>query len=404
MKTFHYRGFAADGKGVTGHIEAAQPKEAREKLAARGILAQTIETPATANRSRWRGAQRGLQAEARSLIYRELAALVKAGFPLATALDMMLDTPDAMGYALSLSPIRDAIREGQSAAMAIREAWPLVSSFELAVLEAGEKSAELPMVLNNLADELDEQTRIRKHILGASAYPLFLLLLAGGIAGAVFGFMIPRFGAMFEDAGLELPWISKLFLAVGHGFLPLFLAGLLLVVAAGWWVRRTWREQGAGRESLERTLLGQRVVRWLLEPVIAQRFAGTLAMLLKSGVPLIDAVQLSGASTGFKTVEHAAERAVEELRHGVPITRALQPISAVQTHLATWIRAGDAGGDLAGMLGEALVRCREVVRRRLDQALQWVEPVMVILVGLLILGVALAILLPILSLNQSIGA
>ena len=141
-----------------------------------------------------------------------------------------------------------------------------------------------------------------------------------------------------------------------------------------------------------------------LEPVIAQRFAGTLAMLLKSGVPLIDAVQLSGASTGFKTVEHAAERAVEELRHGVPITRALQPISAVQTHLATWIRAGDAGGDLAGMLGEALVRCREVVRRRLDQALQWVEPVMVILVGLLILGVALAILLPILSLNQSIGA
>jgi general secretion pathway protein F len=120
-------------------------------------------------------------------------------------------------------------------------------------------------------------------------------------------------------------------------------------------------------------------------------------------VAVAESLRLAGAATGFRSVERAASHAADDLRQGVSFHEAVQSVPAVPALLGTWIRAGDAAGNLTGMLTQAGERCAGVVRRRIDQGLRWVEPVMVVLVGLLVLAVALAILLPILSLNQSIG-
>lgn len=402
MSTFHYRGYDASGKALDGHIEAASPKEARETLAARGILAHAVEGAEAAAAPRRPDRAARLTRTDRGLLYRELGALVRAGFPLAAALDMMLESADNHRFARHLAPVRDGVREGLSAAEAMAGAWPSATAFERAVLEAGERSADLPRVLEELAAELEAQERIRRHIAGACAYPLFLIGLALVIAFGVFGFMLPRFGAMFEEAGLELPWITRFFLGVGRWMPHLLALGFATAAGAAWLVRRYWT--GSGRAGIERGLMAVRPVRWLVEPVIAQRFAGTLSMLLRSGVSPVDGVRMAGAATGFASTAQAAARASEALQQGASVAQALHTLASVQRHIGTWVRAGDAGGDLAGMLAQAAGRCREVVQRRFDQTLRWIEPGMILLVGLLILGVALAILLPILALNQSIGA
>ena len=170
MRTYEYRGFDGAGRAARGLIEALDLKDARERLASRGLLTesvQTAHTQSTRPRHAWR---EPFNLDARAMLYREVGALMRSGLPLAPALDVLIEAPEMGEQRARIAAARDRLREGSSLASALHAMSPAVSAYEVAVIEAGEKTGALDTVLDRLASFLEEQVRLRDRIQSATRF------------------------------------------------------------------------------------------------------------------------------------------------------------------------------------------------------------------------------------------
>ena len=400
MKTFSYKGFDSAGRTGQGLIEALDLKEAREKLQGRGILAEQVVPAEETGRGRRRTA---FHLDQRAMCYRELASLLHSGLPLVQALDILIQSPELGSNLIRLAGVRDRLREGQGLARALAENSAEVTAFERAVIEVGERVGTLSEVLLRLAQFLDEQKKLRERILTAMLYPTVVLLLATLVAIALLGFLLPWVTRMMQDAGVPISGLTR-----GMVGLRAWLWPVALVVVAGGvlgWLRfrRQVRESDEARQRYDR-----RVLRWPLigrgyAALINMRFARTLAMLLRGGVPLVEALSIAGRATGSAWTIQGMAQGAERVKHGASLATALRAIEPLNTPLPAWVQAGEAGGDLAALLEHAAERYQQQWDRLLTRTMSLIEPLLILLVGLFVLLIALAILLPILSMNQTLG-
>ncbi|MDD2236422.1 MAG: type II secretion system F family protein, partial [Kiritimatiellae bacterium] len=256
MRTYSYRGYTDSGKSCKGLIEAFHEKEAGEKLAERNIYATRLEEVGHhAKRSFFFGGKRRtVSPDARALLYRELAVLLRAGLTLTQALELLIDTPELLASHSLLAGIRDAIRQGSSLAAAQEQAGLTDQPLEHALIEMGERAGALGDVLMLLADYLDERGRLRDRIQTALIYPSLVLMMSVVIMIFMFGFMMPRFAKLFDEARLVLPLFTRVVLAGGR-FAGVFLSAFLLLSGLGFVLWRGWfsrREEAVFR--LERVL------------------------------------------------------------------------------------------------------------------------------------------------------
>lgn len=401
MKTFEYRGFETTGRACRGLVEADGPKDAREKLAARGILVERIRTATTARPSlrRW-PTDFGLSS--RAVVYRELSALVRAGLPLAGALDVLIEAPELGDDRTRLAGIRDRIREGASLAHSLAQASPRVTAFEHAAVEVGERAGTLDEVLERLAGFLEEQELLRDRVQAALFYPAIVLGLGIMVAILMLGLMIPRVGRLLAEANIPLPMITRLTIGAGR-WTGLLLLPLVIAAAAGWGLYR-WRAAGDPGLRLRTDRFLFRLPLWGrgYALLVNLRFARTLAMLLKGGVPLVDGVGLAGRATGSAWVERLAEEAADEVRHGKSLADAVRLVPPLGASLPGWIQAGEASGRLEDLLESAAARCQHQWETLISRRLAVLEPLLILIVGAFVLLVSLSILLPLLSLNRSL--
>lgn len=402
MKTFEYRGFDAGQRACRGLVEALDLKEAREKLAQRGILAEKI-GPAGARRpARLKLGEAEFGTATRAMLYREAGSLVHAGLPLANALEVMIEAPELGESRSCLAGVRDRIREGSAFAAAMAAASTAVTPFELAVIEVGERAGTLDAVLDRLAGYLEEQQRLKERIQTAMIYPAIVLALAVVVAILMLGVMIPRVAQLLRDTGVVLPLLTRVTLAAGRLALPVAVP-VAAVLAVGWFVIRRQMEQDA-----DYRILWDR--RWFRLPVVGRgytvlvnlRFARTLAVLLGGGVPLVDGIGLAGRASGSPWVGRLALGAADAVRHGRSLADAIRMIPPLGGSLPGWIQAGEASGKIEGLLEHAAVRYQQEWDRLITRSLGVLEPVLILAVGGFVLLVALSILLPILSLNRSL--
>ena len=401
MSTFRYRGFDPAGRPRHGFLDALDRKDAREKLVARGVWAEQVDPVAGDSAPAARGRRASFGLVARAALYRELGALVKAGIPLSSALDLLLETPDQERHANLLALLADRIREGQTLARSLAEASAQVSTFERAAVEAGERSGRLDATLEQLADYLEGQSRLRESLTSAMLYPLLVLVLAVVVAIGLLGFVMPMLRGLFTDSGVPLPLLTRGLLAVSNA-LPVLLPVLMVGGVGGvWLVRRAWRQDPAFRLRWLR-----RMDRWPLyragsRTLAALRFARTLVLLLRGGVSAVDALDLSGQATGNAWIAELVRLQAEAVRHGTSLSNALRAVPPLEA-LSGWIKAGEAAGDLTGLLDKAADRLQQRWQTYLARTMSLLEPALILLVGVFVLLVALAILLPVLSLNQAV--
>jgi general secretion pathway protein F len=398
MKTFSYRGYARDGARARGMVEALDLKDAREKLAARGILTEFVE-PASGTRVGRRG-QIHFDGYRRAAFYRELAALARAGVPMVAALDLLLETQPEARHAPTLAELRDRIREGASPADALRHAIPNAAGFEIALFEAGQRSGRLGEVLDHLAAYLEEERRIHESIQSAVIYPSFVIALALAIGTVMVLVIFPRLGALFNESGVELPALTRFLIWLGQEGQLVAVFCLALPVALFWWGRVIWTRPGS------RLVLERRLARW---PVIgsgmrlaaASRFARTLGLLIQGGVPLVDALPLAGRACGNRSLEIAVQQGTVDVRHGQSVVSMLAGCPLIGDLFPPWYRAGEAAGDLPGLLAQAAHRFQTQWETLVHRAVRLIEPTMIVIVGVFVLLVALGILLPVLALNRT---
>lgn len=397
MKTFEYRGYHADGRRAKGLVEADSLKAARERLAAQGVLADRLRPVESAgSASRWN------RPAVRAAVYRELASLVKAGLPFARAMEILIESPELGACRGELAAIRDRVREGANPADAFAASGRL-SPFETAVLHAGQRAGALDTSLARLASFLEEQSRVGGKVRTALIYPALVSVLALVVASLMLGVMLPRFARIWEDAQVPLPALTVVVMGAGKvliGFvLPVLVAAAMLALA----FRDRLRRSDRLRLAVERTFARLPGARAAWTALVSMRFARTLALMIEGGVPMLEALGLAGRATGSLWVAREVDRETEGVRHGGTLADALRNIPPLAGSLPGWVQAGEAGGDLSGLLEAAAERQQDAWDRALTRSMALLEPALIIVIGSVVFLIALAILLPVLALNSGAG-
>lgn len=400
MRTFEYRGYHVNGKAQRGLIEALDPKDAREKLSHQGVLAASVAAAGENRRWVWRRRDVLFTLDTRAAFYRELASIVAAGLPLSGALTLLVDAPEMGNNRSLIAGVRDRIGEGAPLADALASISPRVTAFEKAVVQSGERSGRLDEVLTRLADYLEEERALRDRLIAALMYPAIILVLSLIVGAAMLFFMLPAFQNLLQETGIEMPWITRAVMGGARVGAWLFPPVLLLLVAGTWWARGRWRADNEFRIAADRRLHGMPLYRSFHSVLANIRFTRTMSMLLNSDVPLLEALEQSGRACGSPWIEHLIEQESDAVRHGTALSDAISRVPPLSGTLPGWIRAGEASGDLQGMLAHAANRSQKIWDRWITRSMTLVESGLVIFVGVMVFILALSIILPILSLNQ----
>lgn len=394
MPTYRYVAYTEKGEHRRGRVEGLNPKDVREQLLRRGLYAREVKGV--------RGANTKLSAARRAVMYRELSSMLTAGLPLEQALEILSERAGAGGGDV-LPDVRDRIREGVAFSEALAARIPEVRGREEAVLAAGEASGGLDRVTEELAETLEEESALAEEVRSALTYPAVVCALAVVVLGVMVGVLLPVYERLLSGLDRDLPALTRGILALGRGARhPVGWVGLGVGTAlAGFGVHRARRRPGGvfPRYRFEAPVAGG-----LFRSLARTRFARTLALLLEGGVGLPEALRTAGRATGSTWLGTWCLEAAERVSHGERLAAILGRAPVLGEELPGWVRAGESSGNLAPLLRHAARASQREWERRMRRAMGLLEPLLILLVGGLILLVALAVLLPMLRLNQGLGA
>ncbi len=395
MPSFEYTGYDNRGRMRKGLATGASLKEARERLAEEGLLAETL----TPIRRRLK-----FPSEIRAMVYRELGALIKAGMPLDRALALLTRSPDLGESRVLLAGIRDRILEGRSLAQAFMDSTDACTPFEIAILQAAERSATMDTMLARLAEFIETQDKLRDSVRSALIYPVLVLTFGVCSAMIILGFLMPRMLSALTAGGATLPGLTRFVLALGNMFSHGAFWGAVaaLAVAGALFFRRLRRDE-AWRHAWDRRVFRLPIYGRGYALLANVRFASTLSILVSGGVSLIEGLAMAGRATGSPWLARLAADEADRVRHGKNLADAVQDIPPLSETLPGWIRVGEAGGGMAEILESAGQRYRDHWVRFVDRRMRLLEPLLVLVMGAFVLLIALAILLPIFSMSQAFG-
>ena len=402
MPTFDYRALDAQGRSCKGRLEADGPRHARQLLRERGVWPRVlIEVRVGSDTGRQtRGA--GMSAADLALLTLQLATLVQAGLPLEEALEAVAKQSSKRKVAGLLSAVRSRVMEGHALASALGQFPRAFPELFRATVAAGERSGHLGHVLEQLAAYTQARQASRQKIQMALVYPLILMLASAAIVGFLLGYVVPDVVKIFVDSGQPLPWLTQALIGVSNGLRNhfLLLTGVLMTLFGLW--RWSW-QQPQWRLRWHRWLLSAPVIGEVLRAMEAARFASTLAILGKSAVPLVDALEISASVIGNLTIRARMVDVARSVREGGTLTRGLELSGDIPPMMLHMIASGERAGELDRMLARAAEQQESSLAARIALVVSLFEPAMLVLMGGVVLLIVMAILLPILSLNQLVN-
>ncbi|HEF4760398.1 TPA: type II secretion system inner membrane protein GspF [Pseudomonas putida] len=402
MPTFDYRADNAQGRRCKGRIDADNPRHARQLMRERGLWPRELRE-VSAGRDRGTQPRGGrLSAADLALLTLQLSTLVQAGLPLEEALDAVAKQSAKRKVAGLISAVRSRVMEGHALSTALGLFPKAFPELFRATVAAGERSGHLGHVLEQLAAYTQARQASRQKIQMALVYPLILMLSSVVIVGFLLGYVVPDVVKIFVDSGQPLPWLTQALISLSNGLRNHFLS-LLGVLAA---VISLWRwslSQPLWRLRWHRLALNIPVAGEVLRAMEAARFASTLAILGKSAVPLVDALEIAAAVVGNLTIRERMVDVARSVREGGTLTRGLELSGDIPPMMLHMIASGERAGELDRMLSRAAEQQESTLAARIALVVSLFEPAMLVLMGAVVLLIVLAILLPILSLNQLVN-
>ena len=400
MPAYRFEALDAAGKSSSGLLEADNAKAARAQLRARDLvpLVVTPVTAATTDGSATRFKGRVFSASTRAVWTRQLAGLVGSGLPLERALTALADEAEGERQRELVAHLKSEVNAGSSFARALATAPHEFDEIYRAVVAAGEQSGALGAVLERLADDLEQQQALRAKVLGAMLYPAIVSLVAVIIVTVLVTWVVPQIANVFTSSKRALPFLTVAMLGLS-GFVRQWGWAVLLLLAAGGTALGLARRNEAFRESTDAALLRLPLLGRLIRGYNAARFGGTLAMLAGAGVPILKALQAAAETLGNRAMRHDALDALVQVREGAPLASALAAKKRFPGLLAMFARLGEQTGQLPRMLDRAAAQLSGEVQRRAMGAATILEPLLIVGMGLVVVVIMLAVLLPIIQLN-----
>jgi len=400
MPAYKFEALDAAGKSQSGLLEADNAKAARSQLRARQLvpLGVTAVSVANADGSAPRFRRRVFGDTGLTVWTRQLAGLVGSGLPLERALTALADEAEDPRQRELVSHLKSEVNAGSAFARALATAPREFDEIYRAVVAAGEQSGALGAVLERLADDLEQRQALRAKVTGAMLYPAIVSMVAVVIVIVLMTYVVPQIAGVFTSSKRALPPLTVAMLALS-GFVRNWGWAVAVVLAALGGLFLLARRNPAFHESSDATLLRLPLVGRLARGYNAARFGGTLAMLAGAGVPILKALQAAAETLGNRAMRADALDALVQVREGAPLASALAGKKRFPGLLAMFARLGEQTGQLPVMLGRASAQLSAEVQRRALAAATILEPLLIVVMGLVVVLIMMAVLLPIMQLN-----
>jgi general secretion pathway protein F len=405
MPVFSYRAADRAGRTIDGVMEAHDPQAVIERLHREEYFPVRVERadgrPRLAEITLGFGGT-GSRVPARDLLAftQQLSTLVDAGIPLDRALTILADLSGSARLRQIVQDVGQSVRTGSTLADALSRHHPRpFSRLYINTVRAGEKGGVLEAALRRLAEHLEQTRELREALTSATIYPALLITVGVGAVIFLMTFVLPRFAVIFADLGQELPLPTRILLAVSHGFTTYWWVLGLVVVAA----LLTWQlvaRSEPGRLAVDRWLLGLPAVGDLARKIEVGRFARTLGTLLHSGVPLLAALGVAREVAGNRVIGLALGAVQEGAKRGDGLARPMAETGAFPSLAIHMVRVGEETGKIEDMLERVAASYEGEIRVAVRRFIALLEPVIILGLGLVVLGIVLAILLAILSINE----
>jgi len=405
MPAYTFEALDAQGQTRKGVMEADTAKAARGLLRAQAMVPLTVEPVAANAKGAGAGAGSSLfaprvfNATRLAIWTRQIAGLVSSGLPLERALTALTDEAEDEKQRNLVASLRAEVNAGASFARALAQHPREFSDIFIAVIGAGEQSGHLGGVLERLADDLEESQALKAKLVGAALYPAIVTLVAIAIVVFLVSYVVPQVASVFAGSKRSLPFLTVAMLALSsvvRSYGWAMLLTIILIAIGG----RFALANAQFREKFDAAWLNLPLVGRLSRGYNAARFASTLAMLASAGVPILKALQAAAETLSNRAMRADALDALVLVREGAPLASALAQKKRFPGLLGMFARLGEQTGQLPVMLQRAATQLSVEVQRRAMALATILEPLLIVAMGGVVMLIVLAVLLPIIQLNQ----
>ena len=410
MPVFSYKALTAGGKAVSGIVDADSIKTAKVKLRKDNLF--PTELAEMSDQKALRGKGLGMEIDFRALrgrvglqdlamTTRQLATLAAAGIPLVDSIGALASQIEDVVLKKALTQVRDKVNEGSSLAEALKDYPKIFSPLFVNMVNAGENSGTLDIVLARLADFTESQMSLRQKIRSAMVYPIMMMVISSGIIAYLVAFVIPKISKIFEGMNKALPAVTMALLA-GAKFMQHYWYLIIIAVALLAFLFRRWRNSEKGRPLWDAFTLRVPIVGRLIRKIAISRFARTLATLLKSGVPIMGALEIVKNVVNNKVLEKAIETAREHVKEGEAIAKPLERSGVFPPVVIHMIHVGEQTGELENMLFRVADAYESEVSATINGLTSIFEPIMLLVMAGFVGFAVIAIMLPIMDMTSGL--
>lgn len=401
MPAYRYEAVDAAGKTDKGVVEADSPKQARNQLRTRGLTPLIVDPLGSAPgaRSGKSGLVRRLSTQELALFTRQLASLIVAGLPLDEALQALADQAERPYMHELLASVRAEVMGGSALSVSLQQHPRDFPDIYRALVSAGEHSGHLGLVLEKLATYIESRNALTSKIRLAFTYPAIVTVVAFAIVIFLLSYVVPQVVSVFANTKQKLPLLTVIMLALSDFVRAWWWAALAVIAVVVLAIRSLLRQPGV-RLEWHRWLLTAPLVGKLVRGYNTARFASTLAILVSAGVPILRSLQAASETLTNDALKANVEDATTRVREGASVARALAAQNQFPPVLVHLIRSGEATGKLPVMLERAAEGEAQELERRTLFLTSLLEPLLILSMGVIVLLIVLAVLMPIIEINQ----
>jgi general secretion pathway protein F len=403
VPVYEYRALNASGRTVKGIVDADSSRAARLKLRRNGIFPIELHEEADAQSEKREldvlRFLRRVKLQEVAIMVRQLSTLLSAGLPLVESLTAVIEQVPNPALKKIVTQVRERVNEGSTLADAFAQHPRIFSALFVNMTRAGERSGALEIVLERLADFTENQVAFRHKISAAMVYPILMTFVGIGVLGFLLGYVIPTVTQIFADLKQTLPLPTLILMTISDGLRRYWWVAVVVLALVLLGIDRYSRTE-TGRLVLDRIKLKAPIFGPLALKIAIARFTRTLAILLKSGVPVLTSMDIVKNVVNNRVLEHVIEDARDNIREGqdiAPPLRRSQLFPPLATHMI-------AVGEKSGKLEDMLLRVADAFETDVETTVQGltalIEPLMILLMGSVVGFIALSILLPIFQINQ----
>jgi len=394
MAVYSYRATSLDGSIAEGFIEAADENIAVERLRSSGVIPLKVESHAETPGRRF-----SLKSSKSDLLTftTELSALLNAGLPLDKCLALLSEISENKETKNIVQSVFKSIREGSSFSDALQKHPKIFTKLYVSMIRAGEAGGVLDVVLDKLNEFLESSKELKEHIFSAMIYPTILILTGGASIAVLLTYVLPKFTVIFADIGASLPLPMQILLAVSDT-LRMYWWVILTLTAAGWLVLKNYAKSDSGRykvDAFKLKLMGD-----IITKIETARFCRTLGTLLKSGVPMLQALNNSREVVNNRVISSALNMVSIRVKEGKGIAAPLTDAHVFPRFALSMVRVGEETGQLDSMLIKVASAYEKSLRAAIKRFIGFLEPVMILCMGLVIGFIVISMLISIFSITD----